>query len=135
MIARPLDVWDGLDILDQLSTEAFFIHLFKKTAFSRSDFRIAMRLHGNMEDHLFSFLVSFLGNGFCIGSERQNGESERKIQFKEFLNDETLAPKIVDDQRDLRSKDCFLHFRLKHDKNQLMRPSISNPYVHTKGFR
>src|SRR5512136_3376491 len=126
MIARPLDVRDGLDILDQLSTEAFFIHLLEKSSFSRFDFRIAMRFHGNMEDDLFSFLVSLLGNGFRMGSERENGEGDRNVPLKEFPGDQALTPQIVDDQRDLRLEDCLLRFRLKHDKNQLMGLPVLN---------
>ena len=70
-----------------------------------------------------------------MGGEGQNGEGDRKVPLKEFPGDEALTSEIVDDQSDLRSKDCLSRCRLKHDKNQLVSPSILNPYIQMKGFR
>ena len=85
MIAHAGDVRDSFNIFRQLAKQFFLIHLSQKNSFPRPDLRIAMRLHGKMENDLPSLSVSLFSKCLRKRGKRKNGKSDGKIPMKKFL--------------------------------------------------
>src|SRR5512136_2776601 len=52
MVTHPLNIGDGIDVSGKLTNQTVFIHLQKKSPLSWLDLRVAMGLHGKVQDDL-----------------------------------------------------------------------------------